>query len=103
MKTILTSLVVLAVLLSHHNARAGQSPAVDSVTVTAKVKAFDETSVIVENEKELIKVPRSMVKQKTLTRGEAVSITFKGKEELRLLQSTDRQPASKPLPTIRGR
>jgi hypothetical protein len=68
-----------------------------SVRLEATVKSFDEKFVTIQLNKRTVRVPRSVVGNKTLKAGSIVQITFRG-DEIDYLFPTDggseRSPAS---------
>jgi len=69
------------------------------VTVAAIVKAFDESTVMVQIDRRQLTIPRNQVNQKELRVGTAIFLTFRGEQIERLfrtlaLNPTNRRPAS---------
>lgn len=93
----LQTLVLLVALVGfvRPNARAE----VSSLTIAAVVKSFDEQKVTLQVNKKIVTVPRTVVKQDSLTVGAAIFVTLRGEQIDYLLAGgnkakSSRQPAS---------
>ena len=84
--------IALIVLSFSFLARAEMS----AITVPASVAAFDAKSVTLKVNQKKITVPRRMLQKKDLKTGEAVQVTFRGKDISYLLSEggDERRPAS---------